>query len=169
MEPQGLYGKYKIFKADTGKEITGWAFVLKPEKDYAARVALAAYAEAVRPRDPELARDLRKLLQDLAMEDEVKEDYGLFVGCPVVAGDEIDPDRGVTYGHHGEVKSLKAGKVIVDWESVGEFEVDPESLKIENPNHDNFDYDEDYDDIIAYGPDPDDDDESPEGWNGDEL
>lgn len=37
-------------------------FVLKPSHDQHARVALAAYAESVRPSDPRLAQDLDEVL-----------------------------------------------------------------------------------------------------------
>ena len=40
----------------------GFLFVLKPDTDQHARVALAAYAESVRPSDPRLASDLEVVL-----------------------------------------------------------------------------------------------------------
>ena len=40
----------------------GFLFVLKPDTDQHARVALAAYAESVRPSDPRLAEDLDLVL-----------------------------------------------------------------------------------------------------------
>ncbi len=40
----------------------GFLFVLKPDSDQHARVALAAYAESVRPTDPTLASDLEMVL-----------------------------------------------------------------------------------------------------------
>lgn len=47
MEDQnkGLYNKYQIINRETGQEVEGDYFVLKPSKDQAARVALHAYAE----------------------------------------------------------------------------------------------------------------------------
>jgi hypothetical protein len=44
MDEKGLYTKYKITYPD-GKPVSGYCFVLKPEKDPAARAAMAAYAE----------------------------------------------------------------------------------------------------------------------------
>ncbi len=46
----------------------GFLFVLKPDSDQHARVALAAYAESVRPSDPSLASDLEMVLgEELAL------------------------------------------------------------------------------------------------------
>ena len=41
---------------------SGFLFVLKPDTDQHARVALAAYTESVRPSDPQLAADLDLVL-----------------------------------------------------------------------------------------------------------
>ena len=41
----------------------GFLFVLKPDTDQHARVALAAYAESVRPSNPRLAEDLDGVLE----------------------------------------------------------------------------------------------------------
>jgi uncharacterized caspase-like protein len=83
MDDKGLYGKYFVLKGEgdgspdaevalldaTGRALVfkayqkkTWCFVLSPEKkdDYgmASRVALAAYAYAIRERNPKLADDL---------------------------------------------------------------------------------------------------------------
>lgn len=47
MSEQGLIHKYNVFKAEDGTQITD-CFVLRPEKDDAARIAMLAYAEATR-------------------------------------------------------------------------------------------------------------------------
>ena len=44
------------------EQVTGFVFVLKPDTDQHARVALVAYAESVRPSDPQLAADLDLVL-----------------------------------------------------------------------------------------------------------
>ena len=41
----------------------GFLFVLKPDTDQHARVALSAYAESVRPSNPKLAEDLDGVLE----------------------------------------------------------------------------------------------------------
>lgn len=79
---QGIYPKYLVFDhppfepdsiyADAVAEeisetfrltlVEDWVFVLKPKKDYHARVALAAYAESVRHWNSKLADDLDVVL-----------------------------------------------------------------------------------------------------------
>lgn len=53
------------------KKVRGWIddlmldsfiFVLRPDRDFHARPAIAAYAESVRPYDPTLADDLQQAL-----------------------------------------------------------------------------------------------------------
>jgi len=46
------------------KEVPWWGFVLKPDTDIHARVALAAYAESIRPHRPNLAAELDQVLSD---------------------------------------------------------------------------------------------------------
>jgi len=45
MSEQGLIHKYNVYKAENGEQVTD-CFVLRPEKDDAARIALLAYAKA---------------------------------------------------------------------------------------------------------------------------
>jgi hypothetical protein len=45
------------------KEVTDFVFVLRPEVDEAAQVALGAYALAVRKTKPELAQDLLSVIE----------------------------------------------------------------------------------------------------------
>lgn len=45
MSEPGLYNKYQIINRETGQELVGASFVLKPSNDSAARAALMAYAE----------------------------------------------------------------------------------------------------------------------------
>lgn len=54
-ESKGLYGKYRIFRAN-GTPVKGRCFVLKPDKDPAAVKALQAYAAAT--GDAQLRNDL---------------------------------------------------------------------------------------------------------------
>lgn len=84
-EVDGLYEKYRVFKEPEAEEhpvgvIATWhdgrfnyrgpleeimdsfVFVLKPDTDHHARVALAAYAESVSREKPKLANDLRLVL-----------------------------------------------------------------------------------------------------------
>jgi hypothetical protein len=64
---KGLYSKYIVLRKD-GKPADGIFFVLKPEKDLFARIAMRAYAESCMDSSPELAYDLLLLLQDLSDE-----------------------------------------------------------------------------------------------------
>lgn len=57
-----IEGKYEVFK--DGNEVQAWTFVLKPDTDYHARVALAAYAASCRRDDPDLASFLNEVLSD---------------------------------------------------------------------------------------------------------
>jgi hypothetical protein len=83
----GLYFKYRVFRepddvidhpvgVDTlyfdinGKEqwlieVPEFTFVLKPDSDHHARVAVAAYAESVAREKPRLAEDLKEILGSL--------------------------------------------------------------------------------------------------------
>jgi len=80
----GLYAKYVVFKSSDLRDVTtqdqdpvwgdlftddlgitpidDFVFVLRPDRDYHARVALAAYIESVWVDFPELAEDLRGAL-----------------------------------------------------------------------------------------------------------
>ncbi|AIQ17051.1 hypothetical protein H70357_10555 [Paenibacillus sp. FSL H7-0357] len=60
---EGLYNKYQVFNRKSGQEAEGQYFVLKPESDYAARVALMAYAEAA--DNPQLTMDITVWLTGL--------------------------------------------------------------------------------------------------------
>jgi len=64
--PRGLYQKYDITKQD-GTPAEDSYFVLKPEKDAAARAAILAYA-CLTENKP-LAEDLKKWVQELSGED----------------------------------------------------------------------------------------------------
>lgn len=54
----------KYVVCDDDGPIEPWPFVLIPEKDPHARVALAAYIESIRPHRPELAFDLETKLNN---------------------------------------------------------------------------------------------------------
>lgn len=85
-EPDGMYDKYVVFRHpqehfDTAiavvdgeqpydsddstwlEPVDGPVFVLKLDNDHHARVALAAYAESVSGEKPQLANDLREMLE----------------------------------------------------------------------------------------------------------
>ncbi|TLS37766.1 hypothetical protein [Pseudalkalibacillus caeni] len=61
----GLYVKYEVRKKSDGSTVTG-CFVLRPDKDQAARKALKAYAAATPNR--ELANDIYAWLNHLNAE-----------------------------------------------------------------------------------------------------
>jgi len=88
-EKEGLYAKYRVFYEpvnvdehpvpivdgpvyrDLGgddedmDEVQSFVFVLKPDTDHHALVALAAYAASVKYDDPELSRDLMQIIEEL--------------------------------------------------------------------------------------------------------
>lgn len=66
MSKKGLYGKYKIEKAD-GSAVDPRAvyFTLRIDTDRHARAAIRAYIESCREEQPELARDLRRVLAEV--------------------------------------------------------------------------------------------------------
>lgn len=69
-EGEGLYDKYRVYHTDAipadwgssdelaDARVDGFVFVLRPDHDYHARVALAAYMESVRGFNPTLAEDI---------------------------------------------------------------------------------------------------------------
>ena len=57
----GLYMKYIVLRKD-GEPADGIFFVLKPDSDVHARVAVRAYAEACYDENPELSDDLLDML-----------------------------------------------------------------------------------------------------------
>ena len=58
---KGLYPKYKVINNRTGEEVKDACFIMKPETDEAARVAILAYANAT--DNKKLADDLRKWIK----------------------------------------------------------------------------------------------------------
>jgi hypothetical protein len=68
-EQEGLYAKYTITNNETGERVAE-AFVLKPDVDKHARIAMAAYAESVRPHNPVLAADLKYWLSQINVDPE---------------------------------------------------------------------------------------------------
>ncbi|MUG24751.1 hypothetical protein GNQ08_20495 [Paenibacillus macerans] len=60
---KGLYNKYMVFKVEDSSEVDE-CFVLRPDRDPAARVALMEYAEAT--DDIELATDITSWLTIIA-------------------------------------------------------------------------------------------------------
>lgn len=94
MEPyDGLYEKYRVFKEPDNdyeeghpvpvigphflpdeygdaielEEVTTFVFVLKPDTDHHARVALAAYAASCHQDRPQLSDDLMRLLSGFGL------------------------------------------------------------------------------------------------------
>lgn len=60
---KGLYNKYAVFKRDTGEPLDGACFVLRPDRDTAARAALLKYADCT--VNLELARDIKDWVYSL--------------------------------------------------------------------------------------------------------
>lgn len=58
-----LHGAFSLKDAISALELDGFVFVLRPDHDYHARVALAAYTESVRAYNKELAEDLHDALE----------------------------------------------------------------------------------------------------------
>lgn len=67
MENVGLYNKYTITKNEDGSEVVN-AFVLKPETDTHARMALLWYARSCEDVNPQLATELREWVWRLSKE-----------------------------------------------------------------------------------------------------
>jgi hypothetical protein len=60
---RGLYSKYRVMKRDTGEELDGPCFVLRPDRDVAAMRALYRYAELT--SDNQLREDLERWLDSM--------------------------------------------------------------------------------------------------------
>ena len=69
---KGLYAKYIVKYADDGSQVEGFCFVLRPDRDYAARRALRVYALCT--LDFKVARDLYDYLCELERNAGVSED-----------------------------------------------------------------------------------------------
>lgn len=63
--PDRLYDKFYISQNSSGKKVTDFSFVLRPERDKAAVTALEAYADAVEYRAPNLASALREKMEQI--------------------------------------------------------------------------------------------------------
>ena len=69
MTPQdmrGFYDKFQVVRRTTGEEVTDATFTLIPAHDPHALPALLAYADSVASSNPDLARDLRALVEEHA-------------------------------------------------------------------------------------------------------
>ena len=66
MDKRGIYGKYKIEKAD-GSPVDPKAiyFTLRLDTDKHARAAVRAYIESCRDEQPKLAQDLERILREM--------------------------------------------------------------------------------------------------------
>jgi len=70
MNKKGLYGKYRIEKADgTPVDPRAIYFTLRIDTDPFARAAIRAYVNACRGQVPELARDLEMVLREVSADD----------------------------------------------------------------------------------------------------
>jgi hypothetical protein len=63
---KGLYNKYTVINNETGKPIEGEAFILRPDKDDMALIALEAYAEAT--ENQSLKQDIKEWVRYLKFE-----------------------------------------------------------------------------------------------------
>lgn len=111
---KGLYGKYEVRK--NGEPVED-CFVLDPESDPAARVALSAYADAT--DDDSLAEDLREWL---AQFDESAE----FSGWYVLTDADGDPIPGEYYSDPERAIDARA-RLMADHEDGDEVTVEPRS------------------------------------------
>jgi hypothetical protein len=68
---EGLVAKYEVTKLNdpTGKHEGCNYFVLDPQHDPTARIALKAYADAILPYRPQLSADITEWLSNLMIED----------------------------------------------------------------------------------------------------
>ena len=65
VDKRGLYGKYTIEKSDGSRvDPNAVYFTLRIDTDPYARAAVRAYIEACREEQPELARDLERVLKE---------------------------------------------------------------------------------------------------------
>jgi len=65
-EQKGLYGKYKIEKTDgTAVDPHAIYFTLRLDTDKHARAAIRAYIASCKEEEPELAKDLEKVLEEM--------------------------------------------------------------------------------------------------------
>ena len=69
------------------KEVEGSFFVLRPEKDHHARVAMAAYAYSCRKELPHLAADIIGMIESLEWEEETGQHRD---DLPVTSEDRMD-------------------------------------------------------------------------------
>lgn len=106
MDNRGLYGKFNVSRVDGSSEPGGkhhgcQYFVLDVTHDRHSSIALLAYADSCSAQHPELAKDLRKLVEDKYRGDsmciqadytDIGEHLGLYVTPP-----EIPP-----HCQHGE-------------------------------------------------------------------
>lgn len=58
-----VYEKYKVYYAGSGRPVAGFCFVLRPDRDKAARAALRIYAKET--LDSRVARALNAHLDEL--------------------------------------------------------------------------------------------------------
>jgi hypothetical protein len=86
----GLYPKYRVTKISDGSTVINF-FVLRPERDVHAQVALRYYADSVAKDNPTLSKELHAWMDSLACEhlempdDRPCEWCNAYPNCPVKA------------------------------------------------------------------------------------
>lgn len=78
---EGLKLKYNVYKIEDGSVVND-CFVLRPQKDKAARAALLEYAKST--DNPALAEDIRKWIDSIRKEEQVEE---IHIGDEVIDDD----------------------------------------------------------------------------------
>lgn len=81
---KGLYNKYRVMHRETGVEVEGDCFVLRPDRDPAAVSALLRYADAT--RNESLAVDIWDWMQKIAPETVDNQPYEAY---PLLGGSEV--------------------------------------------------------------------------------
>lgn len=81
---------------NTLEEIEGDFFLLRPESDHHARVAIAAYAYSCRIEQPELAADLILMVESLEWEEQTGQNRGDF---PITAESMVGDIEEVVENH----------------------------------------------------------------------
>ncbi len=87
VEMSAMYISVEPDEWEDVKEVTGSFFVLRPENDHHARVAMAAYAYSCRKELPHLAADIIGMIDQLEWEEETGQHRD---DLPVTSEDRMD-------------------------------------------------------------------------------